>query len=131
MSARPLWALCLGIASGAICGASIGALGVVVLARAMDLFVLTSDPLMGYSGVIRMLLHAGELSALGAFSGGIGGGAEGMLAGLGIGAIGGGIIGGLIYQIRGLGMILSFSVGVVTGAIGGDLGAAIGGLVGS
>jgi hypothetical protein len=126
--ARPVGALSLGIASGVICGASIGALGVVVLARAVDRFVLTDDSLIGYSGVIRMLLHAGELSALGALSGGLGGGAAGMLAGLGIGAIGGGILGGLIYQVRGLGPALGLTVGLVTGAIGGAVGGAVGGL---
>jgi hypothetical protein len=127
---RPLWATSLGIVSGAISGASIGALGVVLLARAMDRFVLTSDSLIGYSGVIRMLLHAGELSALGALSGGIGGGAASMLAGLAFGAIGGSILGGLIYQLRGLGVILGITVGLVAGAIGGVLGGAIGGLGG-
>jgi hypothetical protein len=129
--ARPLWALSLGIAGGAIGGATIGALGVVLLARAMDRFVLGGDSLIGYSGAIRMLLHAGELSALGALSGGIGGGAAGMFAGLGIGALGGGALGGIIYQIRGLGTALGITVGVVAGAIGGALGGAIGGLGGS
>jgi hypothetical protein len=128
---RPVWALGLGIASGVICGATIGALGVVVLARAVDRFVMTSDPLVGYSGVIRMLLHAGELSALGALSGGIGGGAVGLFAGLGIGAIGGAVSGGLIYQVRGLGVVLGLTTGIVMGAIGGALGSAIGGLGGS
>ena len=125
---RPLWALGLGITSWVICGATIGALGVVVLARAMDRFVLSDDPLVGYSGVIRMLLHAGELSALGALSGGIGGGAVGLFAGLGIGAIGGAVSGGLIYQVRGLGVVLGLTTGIVMGAIGGALGSVIGGL---
>jgi hypothetical protein len=128
---RPLWALGLGITSGVICGATIGALGVVVLARAMDRFVMSGDLLVGYSGVIRMLLHAGELSALGALSGGIGGGAVGLFAGLVIGAIGGAISGGLIYQVRGLGMVLGLTTGMVMGAIGGALGSAIAGLAGS
>ena len=127
---RPLWAVGLGIASGVIGGASLGALGVVVLARAMDRFILTNDSLIGYSGVIRMLLHAGELSALGALSGGMGGGAAGMLAGLAIGALGGGVSGGLIYQLRGLGVVLGITVGVVAGAIGGAVGGALGGLAG-
>src|SRR5215208_4893265 len=59
---RQLSALGLSIVSGVVSGASLGALGVVLLAYVIDRWLLASEDLIGYSGVIRMLLHAGELS---------------------------------------------------------------------
>jgi hypothetical protein len=125
---QPLWAVGLGIGSGILSGATLGALGMVLLAYAIDRWVLASEHLIGYSGVIRMLLHAGELSGLGALAGGIGGGAGGLVAGLLTGMIGGGFAGGLIYRIRGLGWFLGLTIGVVAGTIGGALSGAIAGL---
>jgi hypothetical protein len=120
----------MGIAAGVIIGASLGAAVVVMLAYAIDRLVLKDVELIGYSGVIRMLLHAGELSALGALSGGIGGAANGVFAGLALGALGGSLLGGAIYQLRGLGMALGLEIGLITGAIGGAFGAALGRLGG-
>jgi hypothetical protein len=125
---RPLWALGLGIGSGILSGATLGALGMVLLAYAIDRWVLAGEHLIGYSSVIRMLLHAGELSFLGALGGGLGGGIRGAVAGLLTGMLGGSLAGGLIYRIRGLGWSLGLTVGLVTGAIGGALGGAIAGL---
>ena len=125
---RPLWAIGLGMGSGILSGATLGALGVVLLAYVIDRWVLADEHLIGYSGVIRMLLHAGELSGLGALAGGIGAGASGLVAGLLTGMIGGGFAGGLIYRIRGLGWFLGLTIGVVAGAIGGAIGGAVAGL---
>ena len=124
-SVRSLWALGLGVLSGVVSGATLGALGVLVLAYTIDRRVLAGEQLIGYSGVIRMLLHAGELSGLGALAGGIGGGAGGIVAGLLTGVVGGGLVGGLIYRLRGLGGFLGLTVGMVTGAIGGAIGGAV------
>jgi hypothetical protein len=93
-SIRPLWAIGLGIGSGILSGATLGALGVVLVAYAIDRWVLASEHLIGYSGVIRMLLHAGELSGLGALAGGIGGGAGGLVAGVLVGLFGGSLADG-------------------------------------
>jgi len=59
-------------AFGVVGGATLGALGAVLAARLLDWAAHWSDPLLGFSGVVRMLLHAGELSVLGALGGGIG-----------------------------------------------------------
>lgn len=122
----PRWALSLGISSGVIGGATLGALGVVVLARRVDRRLWSSDPSLGYADLMRMLLHAGELSFLGAVGGGGGGGVSGLLAGLVWGALVGGSAGALLYQVRGLGLGLGATIGALAGAVGG----AIGGLVG-
>jgi hypothetical protein len=53
-----------------------------------------SDPLLGYSGLVRMLLHAGELSPFGALGGGIGGGTGGAFGSLVSVAMAGSLIGG-------------------------------------
>jgi hypothetical protein len=127
-SIQPLWAIGLGIGSGILSGATLGALGMVLLAYAIDRWVLASEHLIGYSGVIRMLLHAGELSSLGALTGGIGGGTGGLVAGVLVGLFGGSLAGGLIYRVRGLGWFLGLTVGLVTGAIGGAIGGAVAGL---
>jgi hypothetical protein len=82
--------------------------------------------LLGFSGVVRMLLHAGELSLLGALGGGVGGGIGGVFVGLVSGTLAGGLLGGLLYRVRGLGTALGLTMGVIAGGIGG----AIGGLIG-
>jgi hypothetical protein len=127
-SVQHLWALGLGVISGVVSGATLGALGMVLLAYALDRWVLASEHLIGYSATIRMLLHAGELSDLGALAGGIGGGASGIVAGLLTGMVGGGLAGGLLYRVRSLGWFLGLTVGVVTGAIGGAFGGSAAGL---
>ena len=126
----PWWVLVLGIASGTLGGATIGALGVVMVGRVLDRRFRGGDQLVGYSGVIRMLLYAGELSFLGAIAGGIGGGIGGTIAGLLGGALSGSILGGIIYRVRGLGMVLGVIIGIVTGGIGGAIGGTVGSLIG-
>ena len=125
-STMPRWALGLGICSGVVGGATIGALGVVVLARLVDRWLWSSDPSLGYADLMRLLLHAGELSFLGAVAGGSGGGVSGLLAGLGWGALVGSSTGALLYAVRGLGLGLGATIGALAGAVGG----AIGGLLG-
>jgi hypothetical protein len=115
-----------GIASGVLGGATLGALGAVLAARLLDWAVRWSDPLLGYSGLVRMLLHAGELSLLGALGGGIGGGVGGVFGGLVSGALTASLIGAGLYRLRGLGMVLGFTSGLIAGAIGGLIGGAIG-----
>jgi hypothetical protein len=115
----------LGVAGGVLGGMTFGALGPVLVARVLDWAAHWSDPLLGYSGLVRMLLHAGELSFLGALGGGLGGGAGGTLAGLATGAVAGGLIGAVLYRVRGLGTSLGLSVGIIAGAIGGSIGGAI------
>lgn len=124
------WALGLSIAGGVLGGATLGAVAVVLLARLLDTRLWPGDSSIGYSGVIRMLLHAGELSFLGGISGGIGGGLGGFLAGMIGGGLIGGAIGAILYRVRGLGPGLGMPVGVVTGAVGGAVGAILA-LVGS
>ena len=119
------WLLGLGIGCGSLTGATLGPLAVVLLARLLDRAFRATDSLIGYSGVLRMLLHAGELSFLGALAGGIGGGIGGLLAGMIGGALAGIAAGGIIYRMRGMGG----SLGVIIGAISGGIGGAIGGLV--
>jgi hypothetical protein len=119
------WLLGLGIACGSLTGATLGPLAVVLLARLLDRVFRAADSLIGYSGVLRMLLHAGELSFLGALAGGIGGGIGGLLAGMAGGALAGSGIGAILYRARGLGG----SLGVMIGALSGGIGGAIGGVV--
>jgi hypothetical protein len=47
-------------------------LGVLLCAHFLDRALPGDDHLVGYSGLIRMLVHAGELSFLGALGGGLG-----------------------------------------------------------
>jgi hypothetical protein len=105
--------------AGVIGGTTIGALGAVLVARLIDRAARWSDPLLGYSGILRMLLHAGELSFLGALRGGIGGGIGGVIGGLLSGALAGSLLGGLLYRVRGLGTALGLTVGLLASAIGG------------
>src|ERR687885_1543539 len=84
------WLLGLGIGCGSLTGATLGPLAVVLLARLLDRAFRATDSLIGYSGVLRMLLHAGELSFLGALAGGIGGGPGGRRGRGGGGGGGGG-----------------------------------------
>jgi hypothetical protein len=120
----------LGVGAGVLGGSTLGALGAVLVARLLDWAARWRDPLLGYSGLVRMLLHAGELSLLGAVGGGIGGGVGGVARGLLGGMIAGGMLGALLYRVRGLGTMLGLTVGLIAGAIGGLLGGAIGRLGG-
>jgi hypothetical protein len=126
LAGRPLPAQAFGVLAGDLGGATLGALGVVLAARLLDWAARWSDPLLGFSGVVRMLLHAGELSLLGALGGGIGGGISGAFGGLVSGALAGGVIGGVLYRLRGLGTTLGLTVGLIAGAIGGLIGEMIG-----
>jgi hypothetical protein len=122
----PLWVRMLGVVSGLLGGATLGALGAVLVARLLDWAARWNDPLLGYSGLVRMLLHAGELSLLGAVGGGLGGGIGGAASGLVCGAIAGGVVGGLLYRLRRLGTVLGLAAGLIAGAIGGVIGGVIG-----
>src|SRR5262249_59290249 len=53
-----------GIAGGVLGGATLGALGAVLAARLLDWAARWSDPLLGYSGLLPLLLHAAHLSLL-------------------------------------------------------------------
>jgi hypothetical protein len=121
-----LGSLVLGAGSGAIGGATVGALAVVLAAGLLDWALPSSDRLVGYSGLVRMLLQAGELSFLGGIGGGIGGASGGVL----IGALMGSLIGSLLYRVRGLGTLLGLVIGALMGALGGAIGGAIGRLGG-
>jgi len=111
-----------GAVGGACAGATAGAIGVMQLSTVMDRQLRAEDRLIGYSGAMRMLLHAGELSLLGAIGGGIGGSAGGLRAGMLRGALAGGLSGALLYQLRGLGTPLGLTAGTFSGAIGGAIG---------
>jgi hypothetical protein len=117
----PMWARTLGVVGGMLGGATLGALGAVLVARLLDWAARWSDPLLGYSGLVRMLLHAGELSLLGAVGGGIGGGIGGVTSGLVSGAIAGGLVGGVFYRLRRLGTVLGMSVGLIVARLGAAL----------
>lgn len=108
-----------------ISGAIAGPLGVVVVARLLDRTIRAEDQLIGYSGLIRMLLHAGELSFLGALAGGAGAGAAMPLRGLVAGVVLTGLVGAILYRVRGLGLLLGLTIGIITGGIGGVLGGLI------
>ncbi len=110
---------------GSIAGAVFGPLGVFLVSRLLDLSVPGDDHLVGYSGLIRMLLHAGELSFLGALAGGIGGGVGATISGLASGALVTSLVAGLLYRVRGLGMVLGIILGVIIGAIGGAVGGSL------
>jgi hypothetical protein len=126
LSGAAFWPRALGVMAGVIGGTTVGALGAVLTARLLDRAARWSDPLLGYSGILRMLLHAGELSFLGALGGGIGGGIGGVIGGMLGGALAGSLIGGLTYRLRGLGTALGVTVGLLAGAIGGLIGGTIG-----
>jgi hypothetical protein len=121
----PLPAGGLALLLGSVAGAILAPLGVVLIAQLLDRAVLRSDPLIGYGGLIRMLLHAGELSFLGALAGGIGAGAGTPLRGLVVGVVMTGLVGAVLYRVRGLGLLLGLTIGIITGAIGGALGGII------
>lgn len=108
-----------------ISGAIAGPLGVVVVARLLDRTIRAEDQLIGYSGLIRMLLHAGELSFLGALAGGVGGGAGQIGTGLGYAMFITGLVGGVRYRLWGLGLILGLTLGLIIGAISGAVGSSI------
>jgi hypothetical protein len=121
-----LWPLRPGLVLASVSGAVLAPLGVVLVAHVLDRTVPGDDSLVGYSGLTWMLLHAGELSFLGALGGGIGAGVGSTLAGLVCAVLVNGSIGALWYRVRGLGAGLGLTLGVLTGALSG----AIGGMVG-
>jgi hypothetical protein len=82
LAGRAFEARVFGIVGGVLGGATLGALGAVLAARLLDWAVRWGDPLLGYSGLMWMLLHGGELSLLGALGGGIGGDVGGALVGM-------------------------------------------------
>jgi hypothetical protein len=103
-------------------GTTLVALGAALAARGMDRLAPWSDPLLGYAGRMRMLLHAGEFSFLSALGGGVGGGVGGAFGGLISGELASSLIGTGLYRVRGLGAVLGLTSGLIAGAIGGMIG---------
>lgn len=118
--------LILAALPASLSGAILGPLGLLLLARALDRTVRAEDHLVGYSGIIRMLLHAGELSFLGALGGGISGGSAGVTTGLLAAMLVCSLVAAVLYRLRGLGSGLGLTVGVLMGAISGLIGGVIG-----
>jgi hypothetical protein len=123
---RSVWALRLSIVSGSLSGAILTPLGVLLGAHLLDRAVPGDDHLVGYSGVVRMLLHAGELSFLGVLGGGIGVGSGGILAGILWSGLATSVLGAVLYRVRGFGLGLGLAMGVLTGALSGAIGGTIG-----
>jgi hypothetical protein len=120
---RGLWTTMLPVLAAVLAGATLGAGGVLLLTQLLDRWRPWGDPLLGFSGMMRLLWHAGELSLLGAVSAGIGSGVGGLLGSTIGGAAAGLVLGGAVYRLRGLGTALGAEAGAVAGAIGGFLGA--------
>jgi hypothetical protein len=128
-STQSLGELMFATLTGSVGGAVLGPLGLLLLAHALNRTVRADDYLVGYSGLIRMLLHAGELSFLGALAGGIGGGSAGMLNALLNAVLVTTMVAASLYWIRGLGLGLGLTLGMLMGTISGALGWAIGQVV--
>ena len=126
-SMRSVWTLSIAIISGSLSGAILAPLGVLLFAHFLDRALPGDDHLVGYSGLIRMLVHAGELSFLGALGGGLGVGMGSILAGLLWGGLVNGVLGAVLYRVRGLGIVLGLTIGMLTGALSGAMGGMIGG----
>jgi hypothetical protein len=103
-----------------------GPLFVTLATYELDRSLEWRDDLLGYSGVMRELFHAGELSLLGALGAGVaqasGGGARGLL----LGPIGTSALGALLYGARRLGPGVGAGAGLLSGVAGGLLVAALG-----
>ena len=125
-----LWRHGLSMVAASMSGAIIAPLGVLLLARLLDRVISGDDHLIGYSGLMRMLLHAGELSFLGALGSGIGAGVGGVRMGLLSGMLVAALLGAVLYRGRGLGLVVGLTVGVLTGAISGAIGGMIGRWIG-
>lgn len=108
---------------GVIGGSVLGPLAVVFITYKMDRRWFAGDSLLGFSGVMRELFHAGELSALGALGGGLGSSSSGFAQGLLTGAIGTSVLGGVLYYLRGFGAGVGIGAGLLSGAVSGTLGA--------
>lgn len=92
----------------------------------LDRSVLWQEGLLGYSGVMRELLHAGELSFLGALGAGLARSVTGRGRGAAVSTLGTGVTGALLYAARGFGPGLGFGAGLLSGLVGGLLGLAVG-----
>jgi hypothetical protein len=84
----------------------------------LDRSLLGRDELLGYSGVMRELFHAGELSFLTALGAGLGRSAASRAGGVVVGTIGTGAIGAAVYGVRGLGPGLGAEAGLLSGLVG-------------
>jgi len=117
----PFAALLAETMPAAAVGGAVSPLGVAALTYYLDRRVPRSDELLGYSGVMRELLHAGELSALGALGAGLGRGVGGGARGALLSVVGTAVVGGLLYAARGLGPGLGAGAGLLSGLFGGLL----------
>lgn len=109
----PLAGLLARSLAAAAVGGALSPVGVAALTYYLDRRLPRRDELLGYSGVMRELLHAGELSALGALGAGLGhsAGAAGGIAGTAV-------VGGLLYGLRGFGPGLGVGAGLLSGLFG-------------
>jgi hypothetical protein len=92
----------------------------------LDRSLLRQEELLGYSGVMRELLHAGELSFLGALGAGLAQSVEGGGRGTAVSTLGTGVTGALLYAVRGFGPGLGAGAGLLSGLVGGLLSLAVG-----
>jgi hypothetical protein len=107
-------------------GAAAGPLCVTALTYHLDRALLRRDELLGYSGVMRELFHAGVseagaqrlLSFLTALGAGLGRSAASRAGGVVVGTIGTGAIGAAVYVARGLGPGLGAGAGLLSGLVG-------------
>jgi hypothetical protein len=107
-------------------GGAVTPFAVTLTTYALDRGLPGRDELLGYSGVMRELLHAGELSFLGALGAGLSRSTRTTGGGLMLGAFGTGLLGALLYAVRGLGPGLGAGAGLLSGVIGGALGRLLG-----
>lgn len=107
---------------GVIGGSVFGPLAVVFITYRLDRRWFTGDSLLGFSGVMRELFHAGELSALGALGGGLGASSGGFSRGLLTGAVGTSFLGGVLYRFREFGTGVGIGAGLLSGAVSGAVG---------
>lgn len=104
------------LAASAI-GGMLSPLGVTALTYYLDRQLPRRDTLLGYSGVMRELLHAGELSALGALGAGLARSAD-RAPGTVASVVGTGALSGLLYGLRGFGPGLGVGAGLLSGLFG-------------
>lgn len=87
---------------------------------ALDRTLLRGDELLGFSGVMRELLHAGELSVLGALGAGLAHSAATRGQGVLLSTGGTALVGTTLYAVRGFGPGLGVGAGLLSGLFGGS-----------
>lgn len=116
--AAPTAALVRETLGAVLVGGTAGPLCVTAATYHLDRALLRRDALLGYSGVMRELFHAGELSFLTALGAGLGRSVAGPVGGVVVGTIGTGAIGAAVYTARGLGPGLGAEAGLLSGLVG-------------